>query len=126
MKKELLAGITLTALVVGAVANILHLKGLVAEIDAQLSVASHACSIENYDFAEQEFRNALQLWLDADDYTHIFIRHSEIDSATDAFYEALTAIVSEDQASASSAVEKLRYHLHSILTMEYVTIRSVF
>ena len=65
-------------------------------------------------------------WLGADGYTHIFIRHSEIDSTTDAFFELMSDVRSGDAQSASGAYEKLAAHLDSLYTMERVTLGSIF
>jgi len=126
MKKELFAALTIVLLTAASVINILHIKKLIENIGVTVEHASAACLAEDFSSANTELNTALQTWLDADDYTHIFIRHSEIDTTTDAFYEALEAVLCEDRESASAALGKLSYHLQSILTMEYVTLRSVF
>ena len=75
--------------------------------------------------ARQELQLALEIWLDADGYTHVFIRHAEIDSTSVAFYEALTALAGGEAEEFRSACDKLRYHIDSIVSMELVTPRSV-
>ena len=59
-------------------------------------------------------------------YTHIFIRHSEIDSTTDAFFELMSDVRSGDAESAAGSYEKLLAHLSSLYTMERVTLGSIF
>ena len=126
MKKEILAALTIIGLLAGSVVNILHLESLIDEISVHLYESSLECETSNLSLAENEVRNALDLWLNADDYTHIFIQHSEIDAASDIFYDILSAINDEDSASAMASIEQLYYHLNSIYTMELVTFRSVF
>ena len=126
MKKEILAALTIIGLLAGSVVNILHLESLIDEISVHLYESSLACETSNLSLAENEVRNALDLWLNADDYTHIFIQHSEIDAASDIFYDILSAINDEDSASAMASIEQLYYHLNSIYTTELVTFRSVF
>ena len=53
------------------------------------------------------------------------IRHSEVDSATDAFYAALETILTRDADAAESAIECLKAHLRSIASLEHVSIKSV-
>lgn len=84
------------------------------------------CEAGQFELAEQELENAAQDWLGADGYTHIFIRHSEIDSTTDAFFELMSDVRSGDAQSASGAYEKLAAHLDSLYTMERVTLGSIF
>lgn len=74
----------------------------------------------------RSWEKAAQDWLGADGYTHIFIRHSEIDSTTDAFFELMSDVRSGDAQSASGAYEKLAAHLDSLYTMERVTLGSIF
>lgn len=126
MKKELFAALTILLLIVSSIVNVIYLQKMTADMTQHITDASEACNDEDFMTAHSELTAALRIWLDADDYTHIFIRHSEIDSTSDAFYDAFDAIRCRDGGAASAALEKLSYHLTSILTMEYVTIRSVF
>lgn len=126
MKKELLAFVIILALVAGAVVNIFHITSLGQDLTTQIASAQTCCRREDFDNAETALRKGLDLWLSADGYTHIFIRHAEIDSTSDAFYEALSAIAEEDADSAVTACEKLQYHIDSIVSMECVTLKSVF
>ena len=64
--------------------------------------------------------------MDADSYTHIFIRHPEIDSTTDAFYELLDSVSAGDIKTTQGAFEKVEAHLASIAGMEHITIGSIF
>ena len=125
MKKELLAGFTLLSLIFGAAYNLVHLKNLVESMNAHLSTAEQAYALNNFSYAESELSAALETWLNADEYTHIFIRHSEIDAATDAFYDALSS-VREKNASAPSFIQKTKYHINSIYSMELLTLKSIF
>lgn len=126
MKKELIAGSVILLLIAGAVINVLHLRALSSSLTEHIQNAQTASAEEIFDRAEKELRAALDTWLDADGYTHIFIRHSEIDSTSDAFYDALSCIAEQDGDGAVAACEKLQYHIDSIVSMEYVTLKSVF
>lgn len=125
MKKEIVTCFTLLILFLGAAYNIMHLKHLTEYMNNHLTIAEQAYTTQNYTDAEAELYAALQLWLSADDYTHIFIRHSEIDAATDAYYESLSAI-QEKAPSALTAIQKVEYHINSIYSMELLTLKSVF
>ena len=126
MKKEFFATTIILALIAGSVVNIFHIKALTKDITVQVTTAQTCCRRGDYDSAEQALRDGLDIWLSDEGYTHIFIRHSEIDGTSDAFYEALSAISEQDGEGAVNACEKLQYHIDSIVSMECVTIKSVF
>lgn len=125
MKKEKIAAGIILILLVGAVINVLYLRRFSGDIIEQIQSSQTYCAQEDYDTAELKLRSALNIWLEADGYTHIFIRHSEVDSTSDAFYDALSCLVAHDQDGAVSAYEKLLYHIDSIVSMEHVTFKSV-
>lgn len=126
MKKELCAGLLLAALFIGALINIAYLRGFIGGLTDTLDISRAAAASGDFAAAEDTLRSAIEVWTEADEYTHIFIRHSEIDSTTDAFYELLSDVLSQDGESAEGAYEKLSSHLSSILTMEQVTFGSIF
>lgn len=125
MKKEVCAAGIILCLIAGAVWNVYHLENLAGRMTEHIRAAETAEAEGRSLRAEQELRLALEIWLDADGYTHIFIRHAEIDSTSDAFYEALTALSGGDTEEFHAACEKLRYHIDSIVSMEHITPRSV-
>jgi len=124
MKKELFAIVILIGLLVGAIGNLTHLSRLTDQMNAHIMSAQNACLELQYEQAEDSLSQALDLWLNADEYTHIFIRHSEIDAATDAYYEALSALQDRD-SSAVAMINMVQYHINGILAMERVTPKSV-
>ena len=125
MRRELLAAALLALLVLGAGWNIRVVDRLTADIMECLD-RSEASALEGHQERSKEaLEQGLDLWLEADSYTHIFIRHSEIDSTTDAFYEALEELSDNDCEATSAAFEKLRYHLRSLNTMEHVSLGSI-
>ena len=74
--------------------------------------------------AREALDKALKRWLEADRYTHIFIRHAEIDATADAFYELQSQLLS-GEGDSSAAYDKLRYHLESIRQMEHPSLGSI-
>ena len=106
MKKAVAAAVLLALLFGAAAWNIAHIDSLTGSLTASADEALAHCRAENY--------------------THIMIRHAEVDSATDAFYAALEPILTHDADAAESAIECLKAHLQSIGSMEHVSFRSVF
>ena len=125
MKKEWCAAGMVLCLIIGSIWNICHLEALAARMTEHIRGAETAAESGQIPLAEQELRLALEIWLDADGYTHVLIRHAEIDATSDAFYEALSALSEGDPKAFPAACEKLQYHIDSIVSMEHVTPRSV-
>lgn len=124
MKRESISAAILLMLTALSVWNIHRIDTLTQSIESLLSTSEQAAESDP-DAALSYAQQALELWLQADGYTHIFIRHPEIDSTSDAFYELLTALREGETDDLSPAYGKLRYHLDSIAGMEHVSIGSV-
>ena len=103
MKKEVIAGAVLALLIALSAWNIYSIDALTDGIGDSLRMSQ-----------------AL-----ADGYTHIFLRHPEIDSTTDAFYELQELLLDGGGDGCAAAYDKLRYHLESIRSMEHISIGSV-
>ncbi len=125
MKRELAAAVLLLALFIASLFNIRHLHGLTDGLCSLVEASQEACEAGSFEKAEVLLRSAMDDWKAAEGYTHVFIRHSEIDAATDAFCELLGDVRAGDGAAASGAYEKLISHLQSLYTMERVTPGSV-
>lgn len=126
MLKELFALLLITLLVLVSAWNIRAVDKLCTDIEALLDKAESQALSGALEESEAQLQAALDKWLDAEGYTHIFIRHPEIDSCSDAFYDALEALNSGDAASIVPCLDKLRYHLESIASMERVSLGNVF
>ena len=124
MKRELAAGTLLALLIAGAWWNIRAVDRLTGEIMAGLDTAQAAEARGQSEEAREALDKALKRWLEADRYTHIFIRHAEIDATADAFYELQSQLLS-GEGDSSAAYDKLRYHLESIRQMEHPSLGSI-
>lgn len=124
MKRELAAGALLLLLMAGAWWNIRAVDRLTGELLAGLDASQAADEQGDHLAAQAALDKALNRWLEADSYTHIFIRHAEIDSTADAFYE-LQAQLLAGEGDSSAAYDKLRYHLDSIQRMEHPSLGSI-
>ena len=124
MKRELAAGTLLALLIAGAWWNIRAVDRLTGDILAGLDTAQTAEARGQPAEAREALDKALKRWLEADRYTHIFIRHAEIDATADAFYELQSQLLS-GEGDSSAAYDKLRYHLESIRQMEHPSLGSI-
>lgn len=124
MKKEIIALSLLVLLFAASLFNIWYFDRLCMDIAGEVNASSDALERGDMDAAQEHLNSALHTWLDADSYTHIFIRHPEIDSTADAFYE-LGQALEENSESCRAAYDKLLYHLESIRTMEHLRFGSI-
>ena len=125
MRREFIALLLLAALVTLSLWNIHTVEKLSEDILTRIELAESAAISGDKDAARKEFEKALQCWLGAKSYTHIFIRHPEIDSCTDAFYEAYNAI-DKAPGELGPSFDMLRYHLKSIAGMEQISLGNIF
>ena len=125
MKRELAAGLLLLALIGGAIYNIFYVGKLARDISGDLYASQEALTAGNGERAEKYAERALQKWLGAEQYTHIFVRHSEIDATADAFYDLLQSLSGGEYDGIDKAYSKLLYHLSSIATMEQISLGSI-
>ena len=124
MSRELAAGALLLLLIAGAWWNIHAVDRLTGELLAGLDASQAAEEQGRHSDAQAALDKALNRWLEADSYTHIFIRHAEIDSTADAFYELQSQLLS-GEGDSSAAFDKLLYHLDSIQRMEHPSLGSI-
>lgn len=126
MLKEIFALLLIILLMSVSAWNIKTVDSLCTEITQRLEQAKNLAMSGSTEMAQAELRSALKKWLDAESYTHIFIRHPEIDSCSDAFYDALSALGSGEAMEIIPCFEKLRYHLESIASMERISLGNIF
>lgn len=125
MRREYTAMIILALLMLGAWLNLRHMDSLTERIEAKLELSQKAAEQGSMDISEKALLDALDMWLGADGYTHIFIRHSEIDAISDSFYDLYDALLSGETDALAPAYEKLIYHLESVNDIEHLSLRSL-
>lgn len=125
MKREAVAAALFLVLILLSMWNLRRIDKLTGEMTRLLEVSQASAKSGELDDALHNAEKALEVWLSAEGHTHIFIRHSEIDGTSDAFYELLSAIEEGDTDALSFAYGKLLYHIDSISGMEHVSIGSI-
>ena len=126
MKKEIIAVILLALVFAGALINIKYDDQMIYDLEAEVKTAMESTRNGDFDNAKSQLDTAAEHWLSLDGYTHIFIRHSEIDSVTDAFFNLRSAIYEEEAGNCEGAYGQLMAHLESIRTMEHIRFGSIF
>lgn len=110
----------------GSLYNIHVMDVKIGSLRSEVKSAYSSAQTGDFEKADSQLRSAAEQWLGMDEYTHIFIRHTEIDSATDAFFDMLSDIASKDAESAAGSYRKLDAHLKSLITIEHLSFGSIF
>ena len=125
MKREIAAYALLILLTALLLYNIRTLDALIDAVETQICRSSAALQSGNSQLAASELEAAMELWYEAEPYTHIFVRHSEIDAVSDAFFD-LNAALRGGEAQTEDAYLQLLYHLDNVESMERLRWGSIF
>ncbi len=126
MKKELIAAVLLAVIFAGVMLNIRASEKIVSSLMSEVDAAYAQLKSGNSESAAETLDKAIERWLMLDGYTHIFIRHSEINSTTEAFFQFKSDIGSGDADAAEGSYGLLSETLRSIMTMEQISLGSIF
>ena len=126
MKKEIISALLLLLIFSGVLVNIRINERIVSSLINEVDMSYENLKNGNEDKAMQQLDTAIEHWLNLDGYTHIFIRYSEINSTTDAFYGFRSDVGSGDADAANGSYGLLKETLLSLMTMEQISLGSVF
>ncbi len=126
MKKEIFAGVLLAVILLLALLNIHQLNRLTTDLVDRIETSEQYAMKGKWEEATKLAEEAADLWDQYDPYTHIVLRHAEIDTATANFYEFLKELYAENTGEARGAAEALKAHLTSILSIEQIKFGSIF
>ncbi len=126
MKKAAAAAVLLALMLGVSVWNIHFLDRFTGEMKSMLDMSRACWAAGDIAGAEEILQETISIWYGTEGYTHVFIRHAEVNDVADAFYDLSSALKESDAAAAESEYERLKAHLDSIDTMEHVTVKSVF
>lgn len=126
MKKELIIGCFLVVMLAAAFINIHYLNSLTDDLVSLIEQAEESVHKSDWDTAEKKAKKAEELWLESDTYTHLVLRHSEIEAATDALYGFLEQIYAREEGALKGAARAACSRLHSIANIEKIRLGSIF
>lgn len=126
MKKMYIGILILAILLASSLYNVHYLEKKIGVLLNDVSATQELADAGDFEGAAEMLQQTLNSWNSMDSYTHIFIRHSETDSTSDAFFEYMSDLCAQDPGSAQGSCEALKHHLMSIVTMEQVSIGSIF
>ena len=126
MKKEIAAAIILIALFAGVMLNIKVSGNIILSLEDDVTAAYESARNGDFDRAKPQLDAAIEHWMSLDGYTHIFMRHSEINSTTEAYFQLKSYIYAEDIGAAEGSYSLLMADLDSLMTMEQISFGSIF
>lgn len=126
MRKELAAAIILALLLTGVMVNIRVASNIILGLKEDVTAAYQSAEKGDFDRAKPQLDAAIEHWMSLDGYTHIFIRHCEINSTTQAYFQLKSDIYAEDMGAAEGSYGLLMTTLDSLMTMEQLSLGSIF
>ena len=126
MKKEIAAAVILALVFIGVLVNIKVAGNIILSLEEDVTAAYQSAEKGDFDRAKPQLDAAVEHWMSLDGYTHIFIRHSEINSTTEAYFQLKSDIYAEDMGAVEGSYGLLMATLDSLMTMEQLSLGSIF
>ena len=125
MKKEITAVCLLALILILSLLNIrlmgTRMNALISDVEAAEKLSASGEPQQ----AAETVQGSLKTWESWENYTHIMLRHSEIEMITQAYYELL-AELQEGKAPAHAKFSWLLSLLADMTAKESITFKSVF
>ena len=125
MKKEIAAAVILALVFIGVLVNIKVAGNIILSLEEDVTAAYESAEKGDFDRAKPQLDAAVEHWMSLDGYTHIFIRHSEINSTTEAYFQLKSDIYAEDMGAVEGSYGLLMATLDSLMTMEQLSLGSI-
>lgn len=125
MKREIIAATLLLTILGLCIFNVLYMGRKTAVLTDEIEKAQALFLDGDRAGAAAHVESSLQGWLGWESYSHIMLRHSEIDSLTDAYYLLLDKVQSGTvvpEAAFGALTEKLR----DIAVKEGISVGALF
>lgn len=126
MKKELFAAGLLALILAFSILNTAVIDSICEGVTDLIDRSTAAAREGNWEESELLLNDALSLWKKNETYTTIVLRHTDIDTVSDDFYEFTEHVYSQDAPSARAAASLIREHLESVKKMERMCWGSIF
>ena len=126
MKKENVALLLLLLILAGNVWHHRRLQALTSDLRVLTEDAYAFAREARWPKAEEAAETAEAHWLKASPYTHIFIRHTDVDALTAAFCDYRGALAGREAGALLASYLRLSALLSGLLRMETLSFGSVF
>lgn len=125
MKREFIALLVIAGILTGSIFNAHYVGSKTDELRGQLLVAQLYCGDNGREKTVPLAASALASWLEWRKYAHIMLRHSEVDSVTEAYYALLAELESDGDGVPTAAFGLVEQKLRCISDMEQLTLGSI-
>lgn len=126
MKRLLIALVLLSLLLALSLWDLRRIDALTESLCACIELSVRCMEEGDTAASRSAAESAVILWEKAEGYSHIFLRHSEVDSLTDSIYQFKSAVYAENTAELPILAECTETLLHSLRNMEHPRMGSVF
>jgi TRAP-type C4-dicarboxylate transport system substrate-binding protein len=126
MKKEIITAAFLVLLLTAAIVNIHFITRLTDSVTALIDEAASYAEKNDWEAAQKKGREASELWKKSDPYTHLVLRHSEIEATTDAIFDFMKDVYTQEAGAVKGSAEAAKSRLDSISSIEKIRFGSGF
>ena len=124
MIREIIAFSLLVALLALSLVNVKYIENKTEHLAEEIQEAHELYEKGDNEEAASHVEKSLNDWLNWESYSHIMLRHSEIDVITGAYYELLEELEGEDKVTGAS-FDALIETLNDIVNKERVSLGSL-
>ncbi len=124
MIREIIAFSLLVALLALSLVNVTYIENKTELLAGEINEAHELYQKGDNEEAAARVEKSLNDWLSWESYSHIMLRHSEIDVITGAYYELLEQLEGEEKVTDAS-FDALIETLNDIVKKERVTFGSL-
>ena len=126
MKKEIFVIALLAAMLTAAIANVWYLNKLTDEVIAAAENAANLAAAGKWSDAQSAAEAAAKKWEEREGYTHMVLRHSEIEQCTEVLNDLRKEIYMKEEGGVRGALAAVRSQMTSIASIERVKLGSIF
>ena len=126
MRKMVFAAALLTLLLAVSLWNLSYLGDFVEELHGYTAEARALAEVGDFSKAAERVVAALGRWQEKGGYTQMLLRHTEINTITDAFYARLNDLYAGDGGKATGNFERLDACLVALRDAERLTWGNIF
>lgn len=126
MRKTLSGAALLLILLCAAIFNSHYQKRFLGDMLDEAADAEKLVYSGNVEAGLETLYSLLNRWDAWEEYSHVFIRHTDVEEVSSSFYELLSDLCENDTGSARGSFLSLRHSIESIIKMEQPRFGSIF
>jgi hypothetical protein len=126
LKKEIVAISLLAVILACSIINVFIIKRYTQHMARLIDDTQSYAEGEHWEKAVKSAEDAVEYWQMKSRYTHIVLRHSEINATTNAFCLFLAEVYKRDVNGMRGVSKALKSQIQSIYEMEKLKLGSIF